>query len=80
MQLEVIGQNRWERADPRNAGVLADELVSTSQGVGVRRVRYRCALRGEEFSFLTNECTLPPGVIAHLYRLRWEIGKTFEVL
>ena len=80
MQLEVIGENRWERTDPRNAGVLADELVSTSQGVGVRRVRYYGALRGEEFRFLTNECTLPPGVIAHLYRLRWEIEKTFDEL
>ena len=73
MQLEVIAENGWERDDPRNAGVLADELVSTSQGVHVRRVSYWCVLRGEEFSFLTNECTLPPGVIAHLYRLRWEI-------
>jgi hypothetical protein len=80
MTLEVIGENRWDRADPRNAGVLADELVSTSQGVSVRRVRYYCAQRGEEFSFLTNECTLPPGVIAHLYRLRWEIEKTFDEL
>ena len=35
-------------------------------------------MRGEEFSFLTSECTLPPGVIAHLYRLRWEIEKTFD--
>ena len=46
----------------------------------MRRVRYRCVLRGEEFSFLTSECTLPPGVIAHLYRLRWEIEKTFDEL
>ena len=66
MKLEVIGENRWERADPRNAGVLADELVATSQGVSVRRVRYHCVLRGEEFSFLTSEQTLPPGVVAHL--------------
>ncbi len=73
MALEVVGENRWDRADPRNAGVLGDELVSTSQGVSVRRVRYRCPLRGEVFHFLTTECTLPPGVIAHLYRLRWEI-------
>ena len=80
MALEVIGENAWELADPRNAGVLADELMSTSQGVSVRRVRYWCAQRGEEFSFLTNECTLPPGVIAHLYRLRWEIEKTFDEL
>jgi len=78
MALEVIGENQWDRADPRNAGVLADELVSTSQGVHVRRVRYHCAQRGETFSFLTNECTLPPGVIAHLCRLRWEIEKVFD--
>jgi len=26
------------------------------------------------------ECTLPPGVIAHFYRLRWEIEKTFDEL
>jgi hypothetical protein len=29
MRLEVIGQNPWERTDPRNQGVLADELVAT---------------------------------------------------
>ena len=80
MKLEVIGENPWERTDPRNQGVLADELVATSQGVSVRRVRYHCVLRGEEFRFLTSEHTLPPGVIAHLYRLRWEIEKTFDEL
>lgn len=80
MRLAPIGENAWDRADPRNAGVLADELVATSQGVSVRRVRYHCVVRGEEFSFLTSEYTLPPGVIAHLYRLRWEIEKTFDEL
>ena len=80
MKLEVIAEKSWDRTDPRNAGVLAEETVATSQGVSVRRVRYRCPLRGEEFSFLTSECTLPPGVIAHLYRLRWEIEKTFDEL
>ncbi len=78
--MEFIGENQWDRADPRNAGVLGDELVSTSEGISVRPVRYYCAQRGEEFSFLTNECTLPRGVIAHLYRLRWEIEKTFDEL
>ena len=80
MRLAPIGDNAWDRTDPRNAGVLADELVATSQGVSVRRVRYHCVLRGEEFSFLTSEYTLPPGLIAHLYRLRWEIEKTFDEL
>jgi hypothetical protein len=80
MKLEPIGKNAWDRADPRNQGVLADELVATSQGVSVRRVSYRCPLSGEEFHFLTSECTLPPGVIAHLYRRRWEIEKVFDEL
>ena len=70
MRLASSGDNAWDRADPRNAGVLADELVATSQGGSVRRVRSHCVVRGEEFSFLTSEYTLPPGVIAHLYRLR----------
>jgi hypothetical protein len=80
MKLEVIGDHAWDRSDPRNQGVLADELVATSQGVNVRRVRYRCPLSGQEFSFLTSECTLPPGLIAQLYRLRWEIEKVFDEL
>ncbi len=29
MQLEVIGKNRWERADPFNAGVLGYVLFVT---------------------------------------------------
>lgn len=80
MNLKPIKENEWDRADLRNQGVISDELVTTSQGVNVRRVRYYCALRDEEFSFLTSEFTLPPGVIAHLYRLRWEIEKTFDEL
>ena len=80
MVLEIIGQKQWDQADPRNAGVLADEMVATSQGVSVRRVRYRCPVRGEEFSYLSSEQTLPPGLIAHLYRLRWEIEKVFDEL
>ena len=32
----------------------------------------------EVFVFLTNEMTLPPGLIAFLYRLRWDIEKVFD--
>jgi len=80
MKLEVLGKNPWDRSDLRNEGVVSDELVGTSQGVSVRRVIYRCPLRAQEFRFLTSECTLPPGLIAHLYRQRWEIEKTFDEL
>ena len=53
-------------------------LVATSHGVAVRRVTYRNPVDGELFEFLTNEFDLPPGLIAHLYRLRWDIEKTFD--
>jgi len=80
MNLQFLKANEWDLSDPQNEGVLADEMVTSSQGVQVRRVRYRCAIRGEEFSFLSSEYRLPPGVLAHLYRLRWDIEKTFDEL
>jgi hypothetical protein len=69
---------KWDREDPVNVGVLADEYVATSQGVMMRRVTYRDPVTGTRFEFLTSEMTLPPGWIAHLYRLRWEIEKIFD--
>jgi hypothetical protein len=46
----------------------------------VRQVTYLDPVSGETFRFLTNELTLPPGLIAHLYRLRWNIEKVFDEL
>jgi hypothetical protein len=90
LRLTVCGQNRFELDDARNHGVLADELVMTSQNTLVRRVRYRPpeGWRGgatgaqagaeEALEFLTTELTLPPGVIAWLYLRRWAVEKVFE--
>jgi hypothetical protein len=79
MALEVCGENRWDRADALNAGVIADELcMPSSAGVAVRRVRFQRPDTGEEIAFLTMELTLPPGLIAELYRRRWDIEKAFD--
>ena len=78
MTLEVMGKNRFVADDPVNAGVVEDELVGTSQGVMVRRVTYDDPLSGERFEFITTEMGLPPGWIAFLYRLRWNIEKVFD--
>jgi hypothetical protein len=53
---------------------------SAPPGVGVliRRITYRDPVDGEILVFLTNEMELPPGLIAHLYRMRWDIEKTFD--
>ena len=33
---------------------------------------------GIEYTFMTSEMTLPPGLIAFLYKLRWDIEKIFD--
>jgi hypothetical protein len=79
MVLEVCGENRWDRSDAVNHGVIADELcMPSSAGVLLRRVRFQRPDTGEVFSFLTMEMTLPPGLIADLYRRRWDIEKAFD--
>jgi len=74
----TIGELAWDRYDPRNTGVLSDEHVSTSTGYMMRRIRYRDPETGRDFSFMTSEFTLPPGLIAFIYKLRWDIEKAFD--
>jgi Transposase DDE domain len=79
MKLEVCGENQWERTDALNAGVIADELcMPSTAGVTIRRVRFQRPDTGEQIAFLTMEMTLPPGLIAELYRRRWDIEKAFD--
>ena len=68
----------WDKSDPRNAGVIADDLCHTSTGVLVRRVRWVEPVSGEEFAFITSEYELPPGLIAEIYRHRWDIERLFD--
>ena len=68
----------WDRTDPRNAGVLADEIIGLNNLGQLRRVRYQDPETHEIHTFLTSEDTLPPGIIALLFRLRWDIEKSFD--
>lgn len=69
----------WNRADRRNDGVLSDERIRFNAPGEFRRVLYQDPESGEKFDFLTTEFHLAPGVIAQLYRLRWDIEKFFDV-
>ena len=75
---EVAAPRQWDRKDKRNCSVVADELCGTSAGVMVRRVRWIEPVTGEEFAFITSEMTLPPGLIAEIYRQRWNIERLFD--
>lgn len=74
----VIGLRAIDDDDPRNIGVLSDELTGVFSGVMIRRVRYQDPATGQVFSFMTNELNIPPGLIAFLYKLRWDIEKCFD--
>jgi hypothetical protein len=74
----VLGIHEWDKLDKRNAGVTSDELVSTSRGVSIRRIRYTDPVHATDYSFITTEMTLPPGIIAFIYKMRWNIEKVFD--
>jgi IS4 transposase len=44
----------------------------------LRRIKYFDADKGRSFDFLTNQFTLPPIVIAELYRYRWRVEIFFK--
>ena len=69
---------QWDKQDSRNQGVLSDERVRFGEPGEFRRIRYQDPETGEIHEFLTTEFHLPPGVIAQLYRLRWDIEKFFD--
>ena len=80
MALKPVRCHLWDRDDPRNAGVCNDEIALSASGARVRRVSFVDAVSGVHYVFITNEMTLPPGVIAELARRRWAIEKVFDQL
>ena len=78
----VVRESRpleWDRKDPRNQGVISDQRVRFGEPGEFRRIAYQDPETGEIYEFLTTEFHLPPGIIAQLYRLRWDIEKFFDV-
>lgn len=79
MNLKILGNNPFDAANPVNGGVIADHTVGTAAGVAVRRIIYQDPETGIIFHYLTNLPTsVPPGVVALLYKLRWDVEKVFD--
>ena len=64
--------------DPRQRGVTADRHIMTRDGQQMRIIAYTDPATGQAYEFLTNEMDLPAGVIAELYRRRWDVEKVFD--
>jgi hypothetical protein len=80
MVFEWMEDYGWDQADTRNHGVMVDCKVRSREGHVLRLILYQDPLTGNVYEFLTNEPDLPPGVIAELYRRRWEAEKVFDEL
>lgn len=78
--LEWLESTAWERTDPRNHGVVEDWRVRSREGEALRLICYVDPRTGTAYEFLTNEMDLPPGVLAELYRRRWDVEKVFDEL
>jgi hypothetical protein len=79
MKLEIVGIHPFDRADPINQGVISDEMVATSAGVTVRRVIYQDPETGIIYAYLTNlPASILPGIVAFLYKCRWDVEKVFD--
>ena len=79
MNLTVVGEREIDRALPENAGVLRDEIVVPAGGGGrLRRITYEDTATGRTFTYITTEMTLPPWVLALVYKHRWDIEKVFD--
>lgn len=80
MVYDLMDRVEWDRSDARHHGVTEDRRVRTREGHLLRIVCYTDPRTGQSYEFLTNEMDLPPGVLAELYRRRWEVEKVFDQL
>ena len=82
MKLIRSGNRSFDREDHRNAGVVSDEYVGPGGGAGamLRRITYIDPIDGTTYVYLTTEMTLPPGILALIYKQRWDVEKTFDEL
>ena len=78
MQLISCGDFEFDKSDPVNAGVTSDQQVGHSHGRMIRRIIYTDPLSGKEYKFITNILNVAPGLIAYIYKVRWNIEKTFQ--
>jgi hypothetical protein len=77
MKLEPMGDLPYDAADPINRGVTGFSLVAVGNQA-LRCVRYCDPATGTQYVYLTSLTTIEPGVIAALYKARWDIEKVFD--
>lgn len=78
MVYDWLDERPVDPQDPRQRGVTADRHILTRDGQPMRIIVYTDPATGQTYEFLTSEMDLPAGVIAELYRRRWDVEKVFD--
>lgn len=65
-----------DHSDSRNEGVVSDYLVGNA-GEVMRRIVYRDPTDEKEYTFITNNRTIPSYLLICFYKHRWDIEKVF---
>lgn len=78
MCLAVERERVIDVTQPINQGVSADRVVVDRRGIRVRELTFCNPCDGAVYVYLTSEMTLEPGLLALLYKTRWEIEKVFD--
>ena len=78
MVYDWLDERPVDPQDPRQRGVTADRHLMTRDGHPMRIIAYTDPVTGQAYEFLTNEMDLSAGVIAELYRRRWDVEKVFD--
>jgi hypothetical protein len=78
MCLEVQQDRIIDFTQPINQGVTADRVVQDRRGIRVREITFQNPCDGTVYVYLTSEMTLEPGLLALIYKTRWEIEKVFD--
>lgn len=78
MCLETETEREIDFTQPINQGVTSDRVVTDRRGIRVREMTFCDPRDGTVYVYLTHEMTLEPGLLALLYKTRWEIEKVFD--
>ena len=78
MCLAVERERPIDFNQPINQGVISDRLVKDRRGLQVREITFCNPCDNQVYVYLTTEMTLEPGLLALLYKTRWEIEKVFD--
>ena len=78
MCLAVETERVVDVTQPINQGVTGDRVVTDRRSIRVRASTFCHPCDGAVYVYLTSEMTLEPGLLALLYKTRWERAQGFD--